>query len=141
MAAVRDRPLLRDVKSFLVFSFVGAATAGIYFLSLAVLLEMFAMDYRVAVTISYSLALTFHFLTNKLITFKNKELAGSVAQVLRYAIFAAFNYVLTMIIVLLTVEKLHRPPYLGLLLSVCVTVIVGYLLSKHWIFARTENGN
>jgi len=44
-----------------------------------------------------------------------------------------------MMIVLLTVEKLHQPPYLGVLISVGVTVIMAYLLSKHWIFARTEN--
>lgn len=132
-------PLVKDVKSFLVFSFVGAATAGIYFLSLAVLLELLAVDYRVAVTIAYFLGVAFHFLTNKFVTFKNKELSGVITQLFRYAIVAGVNYVVTMLIVMLTVEKLHQPPYLGVLISVGVTVIMAYLLSKYWIFARAEN--
>jgi len=131
--------LLKDVKSFLVFSFVGAATAAIYFSSLAVLLELFTINYRGAVTISYFLGVTFHFLTNKFVTFRNKESSGAVTQLFRYAFVVALNYVVTMMIVLLTVEKLHQPPYLGVLISVGVTVIMAYLLSKHWIFARTEN--
>jgi putative flippase GtrA len=131
--------LLKNRKSFLVFSLVGAATAGLYFLSLAVLLEILTVDYRVAVTISYLLGVTFQFLANKLLTFRNTELMGTIPQLFRYAAVAAFNYVLTMLIVLFTVEKLHQPPYLGVLISVGVTVIVGYLLSKHWIFAQAEN--
>ncbi|MBX9810886.1 MAG: GtrA family protein [Burkholderiales bacterium] len=131
--------LLKDRKSFLVFSLVGAATAGIYFLALAVLLEILAIDYRVAVTISYLLGVTFQFSANKFLTFKNKELMDTIPQLFRYAAVAAFNYVLTMLIVMFTVEKLRQPPYLGVFISVGVTVIVGYLLSKHWIFAQADN--
>jgi putative flippase GtrA len=131
--------LLKNKKSFLVFSLVGAATAGLYFLSLAVLLEILAVDYRVAVTISYLLGVTFHFSANKCLTFRNIELIGTIPQLFRYAAVAAFNYVLTMLIVLFTVEKLRQPPYLGVFISVGVTMIVGFLLSKHWIFVQVEN--
>jgi putative flippase GtrA len=131
--------LLKDVKSFLVFSFVGAATAGIYFSSLAIMLEIFEIDYRIAVTISYFLGVTFHFLANKFVTFKNNELSGAITQIFRYATVAALNYVVTMLIVLLTVEKLHQPPYVGVLIAVGATVIMAYLLFKYWIFVRAEN--
>jgi len=43
---------LTDVKSFLVFSFAWRRDTRIYFLSLGCAAEMFAMDYRVAVTMS-----------------------------------------------------------------------------------------
>ena len=131
--------LLKNRKSFLVFSLVGAATAGLYFLSLAALIEILAVDYRVAVTFSYLLGVTFQFSANKLLTFKNRKLMGTIPQLFRYAAVAASNYVLTMLIVLFTVEKLHQPPYLGVLISVGVTVMVGYLLSRHWIFAQAKN--
>lgn len=130
--------LLKKRISFLVFSLVGATTAGIYFVSLAVLLEKFAVDYRVAVTISYLLGVTFHFSANKLLTFKNNELMGTIPQLFRYAAVAVFNYVLTMLIVLFTVERLRQPPYLGVFISVGITAVSGYLLSKHWIFAHAE---
>lgn len=81
--------MLKNAKSFLVFSLVGATGAGIYFLILAVLLEILAIDYRAAVTIAYLLGMIFHFLTNKLLTFKNRELAATTTQLFRYATVAA----------------------------------------------------
>jgi len=74
------------------------------------------MDYRVAVTMSYLLGVTFHFLTINSSRSRTKS-CGAVTELFRYAIVAALNYVVTMIIVLLTVEKLHRPPYLGVLIQ------------------------
>lgn len=130
--------LLKNGKSFLVFSLVGATGAVIYFLCLAVLLEVLAIDYRVAVTIAYLLSLIFNFMTNKLLTFKNRELSDMTTQFYRYAAVAALSYVLTMLIVLFTVERLHHPPYFGVIASLAVTVVVNYLLSKHWVFAHEE---
>lgn len=130
--------MLKSAKSFFVFSLVGATGAGIYFLVLAVLLEVLAIDYRVAVTIAYLLGVIFHFLTNKFLTFKNRDLSDATTQLFRYAAVAAFSYVLTMLIVLFAVERLHHPPYYGVIASLAVTVVVNYLLSKHWVFAHVE---
>ena len=130
--------MVKSAKSFLVFSLVGATGAGIYFLVLALLLEVLATDYRVAVTIAYSLGTIFNFLTNKLLTFKNRESSDTTIQLFRYAAVAAFSYVLTMLIVLFTVEGLHHSPYFGAIASHAVTLVVNYLLSKHWVFARVE---
>ena len=132
--------LLENRRTFLVFAGVGAATAALYFSSLALQIEVLSIDYRVAVTISYLLGNVFQFSVNKLLTFKNKDLPGTLPQLFRYAAVAAFNYVLTMLIVLFVVEVLRQPPYLGVIFSIGVTMIAGYLLSKHWIFANRERG-
>lgn len=130
--------LLKNTRSFLLFCFVGAATAGIYFLSLAVLLEAFGIDYRLAVTISYLFGVTFQFSTNKVLTFQDRSVAETIPQLFRYATVAVLNYLLTMLIVLFAVEKLRQPPYFGVFIAVGVTMVSGYLLSKHWIFGRSE---
>lgn len=137
-AAAGIYALFKNANSFLIFSLVGATGAGIYFLSLAGLLEVLSIDYRMAVTIAYLLGTIFNFLTNKFLTFKNRELSNTPIQLFRYAATAAFSYVLTMLIVLIAVEKLHQSPYFGAIASHVVTLIVNYLLSRHWVFAQVE---
>ena len=120
---------------------VGATGAGINFLSLAVLLEVFVIDYRVGVTVSYLLGVIFHFLTNKLLTFKNREFSNVPSQLFRYVTVAAISYVVTILIVVIVVEGLHSQPYFGVIASLAVTVVIHYMLSKHWIFAYPRRGN
>ena len=130
--------LAESRASFLVFCLVGAATAAIYFLSLAMLLEMFGLRYRVAVTLSYFLGISCQFLLNKLVTFKDRNFAEIVPQMLRYALVVVANYALTMLVVVFTVETLGLAPYVGVLFSVGLTVVSGFLLSKYWTFRRLD---
>ena len=122
-------------QSFFKFGLVGAATAAIYFLVLASLLELLKADYKLAVSIAYIVSVTFQFNANKYFTFK-AERKNVVHQLTKYLILLIINYLITMLVVRFVVEKLGLTAYHGVLASVPLIMVVGYLLSKHWIFKK-----
>lgn len=129
-----------EIWAFLLFAIVGLATAGVNFIALALLLEMLKLDYRVAVSVAYIAGVVFHFVANKSITFKQRNLIDIHNQIARYLVLVAINYLLTIAIVIFVVEVLVFAPYMGLLLSMGATIVTGYLLSRFWVFKRSTNG-
>jgi putative flippase GtrA len=123
-------------KSFVIFSIVGLGAAGVYFGTLAVFLEYLRLDYRIAVSASYFLGVIFHFLVNKLVTFKDRTPRAFVGQALRYLVLVLVNYILTIAVVTLVVERIGYPPYVGVVFSMCLTVVTGYLVARYWIFGQ-----
>lgn len=118
--------------SFLV---IGCLTALLYFALFTLLWQMLHLRYEVAVTVSYTLAVSFHFIANRRITFGSHD-QRMLHQLPRYAALVILNYLITILIVELLVNVLILSPYLGVLGAVAVTVISGYLISKHWVFRK-----
>jgi putative flippase GtrA len=129
-----------ELRNLALFLFVGAAAAGVYFGLLALFLEVIHLDYRISVSAAYLLAVTFHFLSNRYITFRasGNEITP---QVVRYLVVVGVNYVLTLAIVFVVVEILRSSAYIGVALSVTVTVIFSYAASRAWIFRRKEQNH
>lgn len=117
----------------MLFLAVGAITAGIYFFIFTVFWKMLHVDYRVSVSIAYVLSVTFQFLTNRGVTFKNHS-HNVLNQLIRYVVMLVINYGITMAVVEYTVKVLLLSPYFGVIFSVGITVITGFLLSKLWVF-------
>ncbi|MGI0026094.1 MAG: GtrA family protein [Nitrososphaera sp.] len=134
---------IRRVNGFIVsnkhtspsFLIVGCLTALLYFVLFTLLWRMLHLRYEVAVTVSYTLAVSFHFIANRRITFKSHD-QWMLHQLPRYAAMVILNYLITILIVELLVKFLMLSPYLGVLCAVGVTVISGYLISKHWVFRK-----
>lgn len=133
---LESKPAYRYARSFVAFSLVGAGTAGVYFITLAIFLELLRIDYRLAVSVSYFSGVMFHFFMNKLFTFKTKTPQAFVGQAFRYPVLVGVNYVLTIFVVTLTVERLNYAPYVGVLFSMGLTVVTGYLMARYWIFRQ-----
>lgn len=115
---------------------VGATTAGIYFMLMAFLLEVIRLDYRIGVTSSYVIAIGFHFLANRHITFQSGG-RDFVSQALRYAAIALLNYLITLATVVVGVELVGINPYVGVAFSILITVVVGYLACRVWVFRHS----
>jgi len=133
--------LAKDKESFLMYFFVGGTGAIIYIFALAIILEKFQVDYRLAVSIAYILGTSFHFFCNKFLTFNKPELSDIPVQIFRYIILSIFSYTLSMLIVIFIVERLHYSPYHGVVGSIAVTMVANYLIAKHWVFTHTLEGN
>lgn len=107
----------------------------IYFGLLAVFLEILHLDYRVGVGIAYVIAVSFHFFSNRQLTFRaNRE--RPLQQVIRYLPMVVLNYVLTVVMVAVSVEILELSPYLGAVVATVVTTVVGFFISKAWVFRK-----
>jgi putative flippase GtrA len=94
---------------------------------------MLHMDYRVGISVSYIISIIFHFSANRYITFQSYD-SSMMPQIFRYITMASFNYILTLVIVFISVEMLHLSPYVGAGIAVIFTVIIGFLLAKLWVF-------
>lgn len=120
-------------QEFFLFATIGALTGVVYFICLFFLIEALAMDYRLAVSIAYGLALLCHFSANRKITFRGW--GGSVyVHLMRYSVMVGLNYLTTMVIVTAMVNFILVSAYTGAAVAIAFNLIFNYCSSKHWIF-------
>ena len=125
--------LVTRYQTFLWFAAIGAFSGSVYFICLFYLLDALALDYRLAVSIAYLVALSCHFGANRQITFRG--LGGSVyVHIMRYSIMVGLNYLTTMVIVIAAVNLAYVSVYIGAMVAIGFNLIINYWLSKHWIF-------
>ena len=125
-------------SEFFAYLVVGGLTALIYFGLIALGIEVLKIDYRVAVSIAYAFAVSFHFLANRKFTFRvvdNKVIRQSI----RYLGVLLINYLITISVVFFLVTKHGASTYLSAAISIIVTVGVGYFASKFWVFHNKES--
>ena len=115
------------------FSFVGIATAIIYFFIMWVTLDNFVFNYLISISLAYIIATCFHFLANQDFTFDAKFGRRDI-QLLKYIVLWVINYVVTLFVVNRSVEYFGLSIYLGVSASALVTVFIGYFLSRYWVF-------
>lgn len=115
------------------FGIVGAVTAAIYFFVMWVANSLIGLHYIVSITAAYFASTTFHFLANRHFTFSAID-ESHRNQLLRYMVMWIVNYVITIVIVSLCVKHFGLSPYIGVCISVVVTVATGYLFSRFWVF-------
>lgn len=123
--------------AFSKFGLVGAITAIIYFFVMWLADAVFGLPYIVAVSLAYFMSTVFHFLANKHFTF-DAALSRHERQIARYALMWFINYIITILVVGLCVERLHLSPYIGVCVSVLFTMCVGYILGRYWVFKVKE---
>lgn len=123
---------------FLVYLIVGGLTAGIYFGFIALGVEILELDYRIAVSAAYAIAVSFHFLANRKFTFRVAD-NRVIRQSIRYMSVLMMNYLITISVVSLLVGKHGVSTYLSAAVSIMVTVGIGYLASKFWVFRNKES--
>jgi putative flippase GtrA len=119
--------------SVLLFLSVGLFTAVINFSSFAFFYKIAGLNYQLAVSIAYVLALLVHFSCNRSITFKKHD-NPLPSQLVRYSFMVAINYCVTLITVRFVVENLHLSPFIGLIAAISITIGSGYVLSRFWVF-------
>jgi putative flippase GtrA len=125
---------LRRTLSYLA---VGGATAALYYGLIALLYGVLEIAYLIAVSVAYAGAIAFHFLANRKVTFGVRG-GDAHSQVLRYAVLAATNYVVTILVVAVSVDLAGFGVYTGSTLAILANLATGYLGMKHWVFAASR---
>jgi putative flippase GtrA len=123
----------QSLLQFLRYLSVGGCTAVIYFGLLVVLVQFLHLEHLLAVSICYVSAISFHFLANKAFTFRNRD-TDVLMEIVRYLCVALTNYIITIIVVYLVVDLGQQSPYVGAALGVAVTLGLGYVMTKYWVF-------
>lgn len=127
-----------NLRLITTFCSIGLVTAGLYFLLFSFFWKVEHINYNIAVTVSYIIAVTFYFFANRNLTFK----AGSGmvrSQILKYICLLILNYVISIFIVNLLVKVLQTSPFLAVAFAIVSTTGVSFILSKYWIFKFQNN--
>jgi len=122
---------------FFRFLIVGCITAVVQFSMLSILLEILVIDYKLATSLAYITAVVFHFSANRYFTFQLDGLP-EISQIFRYLVVAIVNFMITLLVTILSVEALGLGAYIGTILSILITIVFGYLATKHWVFIKDK---
>lgn len=130
---MRFSQLVTHYQSVIWFAAIGVCSGVVYFVTIYFLMEMLAVDYRLAVSIAYAVALAVHFFANRHIVFRAR--GGSLhVHLLRYSAMIVLNYLTTLLIVIGAVNIFSVSAYAGATVAIAINMIGNYVLSKYWIF-------
>lgn len=122
--------LIFTYQAIITYLIVGSITAAVVSLTFALLWNKLHFNYLVAMTIAYILAIITHFFGNRFFTFKKRS-AYLLSQITKYLVLISINYLLTIIIMYHSINYLLVSPNRALLLSLFITTLNGYFLSKY----------
>ena len=126
-----------EIKKVLTYLAVGGVAFLLYFFILWVLFDIFAIHYPVAVTLSYLLTSTFHFLSHRIFTFKIKNEKYKL-QILNYLFVAFLNYFMQLFTIKFLYEYSNINFYISAFLGMLVSIIVGFVLLNSWVFKEKK---
>lgn len=120
-------------KQFLLFLTIGLLSAGVNFSTFFLMWQVAHLNYQLAVSIAYILAVSVHFFGNRSLTFQSQD-QHMLSQLKKYLLLLLINYLITLATVTFFVSKLHFSPYLGLITAIGLTVLIGFTLCQQYIF-------
>lgn len=124
---------IKHRRSLAAFFAVGIATAAVNFSVFTLLWEYGNTERTLAVSSAYGIAVLFHFYMNRRFTFRGQD--GNLgSHAIRYAVMVAVNYGVTLAVVAFSVSVLMLSPYAGIVLSTVATFLIGYAVSRFWVF-------
>src|SRR3990167_5267791 len=126
---------ISDTKTFFFYACVGASAAIVYFSVFTLCWKVFHCNVKVAISIGYVLSVITHFTGNRRVTFgSHKEYLPK--QMARYLVMTLVNYLITLAVAHVVIGVLHLSPYLSITASIGMTVFVGYILARNWVFRK-----
>jgi len=117
------------------FVLVGLLTLGIYLGVFAAL--RLVSPQLVSLTVAYGLAISFHYLANRLFTFRRPTIEpdGHAATLLRYGAVVVLGYLVNLLVYTIATRALGLPEPVALVAGIAVNTGGTFLLSRFWVFA------
>lgn len=125
--------VIDQYRQLILFLAVGAFSAGVNFLTFSIAWQMLGLPYQAASSLGYVLSVIAHFYCNRRYTFKSHT-QNPIPQLKKYSFLLVINYFITLSTITFAVETLHLSPYLGTVMAIAMTVGIGFILSRQWIF-------
>jgi putative flippase GtrA len=118
-------------RQFLTYIGVGLMSAVVDIGTLQAFLWL-GFDHRIAVSVGFVLGAVFNYLCHERITFRATR---STATMVRFCILLFVNYVLTMLLVQLSVTLLDSV-MVGKLVALPLIAVNGFLCGRYWVFRK-----
>ncbi len=120
------------------YLFFGVVTTIINIASYALFTKVFKIDYMVSSVISWILAVTVAYITNKLFVFENnaKSKQGIFKEVIRFFLVRVFSLVLELIIMYIGVSLIHIDDMIMKIVTQVIVIVTNYFMSKYVVFTK-----
>jgi putative flippase GtrA len=115
------------------FICVGFITFGINLFSFHICYGLLSLNYKIATSIAYIITTGAHFLLNRIFTFRATGQNIS-HHTFKYLIMLFLNYILTLMIMFVSVKLLTLSPYLALAISTAIIACSNFLVMRHIVF-------
>jgi putative flippase GtrA len=125
--------LMKSLINFMKFILVGGINTGITY-SLYLLL-LLLMPYMPAYTLSYLIGIILSYYLNSKLVFKESI---SWKKFIKFPIVYVVQYLISTLLLLISVDYLEISDKIALLISIVVTIPITYGLSK-WVIKRNSN--
>lgn len=117
------------------FGFVGIITFALNYFLVWLLYGVAALDYRIAISIAYIVAVVAHFLLNRAFTYR-VQVSSILSQVSNYTGMLIFNYFITIIVTMCTVELYGLAPYWGVVFATIANAVSSFIVMKYFVFCN-----
>lgn len=124
----------QNKRSFILFSIIGILNTLIYVGFFALFTFVLKTTQFFAITASFILSASFHFIANKIISFQSKN-SDYMNSITKYAVLLLINYVISVIIIKSSTWFLSSA-LLGITITAGVNPLLNYLLFRYWIFSK-----
>ena len=115
------------------YALIGVANTLLYSVLLYAFLEYFALVSSVSVTLSYLIAIPFHFTMNRIYVFEAS--AGRITrQIVRYLALVAISFIVSLVLVSFCRDNLQMQPLTVVAVNLVAITLLGYTLSALWVF-------
>lgn len=119
------------------YVFFGILTTLVNFISYVFFTKVTAMDYMLAASLAWFLAVLFAYFTNKLFVFNSQGLnsIADIKEFLRFLFFRILSYFVDLMTIVILVEWLAVFDPVAKLIASAVVAVLNYFASKYYIFA------
>ena len=125
--------LIKKIK----FLFVGGSTFVLYVSMIFLLHSYLGVRHNIAITISYFLALVYHFSMNKMFVFASSQSEHIKIEMPKYIALTAGNYLLSIFLANIALY-FSLSIYAGIFLSPLITMCITYMTMNHCIFRKPK---
>ena len=135
------KELITKYSELISYGIFGVLTTIINYLSYVIFTRVFNLDIVVSNLIAWIVSVIFAFVTNKLIVFKSKKMELKVILKEAGAFLAAriFSLILDMLILYVMSEIMGINDLIVKIISNIIVIIVNYIISKFFIFKKSNN--
>ncbi len=126
---------LKSIK-ILKYLVVGGITFFLYYLFIWLFFNYLEYSYLTAISLSYFIAVSIHFLLNRNLTF-NANKSDVKLHLIKYSFITLFNYSIQFSIIYVGYNLLSVNLYISCFIGIIVTIISGYFLMDIWVFKRS----
>ena len=114
------------------FLSIGLLTFFINIIFLYTFYDLFKLDYKISISISYVIGMMMQFQLNKKYTFQVNQF--KFKYILKYLNLPIINYIQTILISLLIVGYFNYTPYFSVIVSTAVSALISYFYMKNFVF-------